>query len=306
MLPGFNHNIRYRDRVYHVQTEDNGISNPSLFTQLFHEGRVLAVERNSYQDILGENLDRKTRDERIKAKMQEQHKRLLKNLIQGEYDDRIAMFLGPSPLVGAEVEATTSESAYEPPTVGLDSGPTPDAVPSAPLAIEQDERSGKLVESERPRAPLRRPARRPPAPTPEMRAPTPEMRARQSSTASPAGRSSPPNSDTLVDAQLPPAFRDALRNRLLRPTTDPSDAATPPDARSPVPRRAMPSGPRRASPNASPSSSANAIPRASPIPRAPSQPPKPTPPPDPKAGTKPISARSLDEAILDYLAGDKD
>ena len=41
MLGGFNHNVRYRGRVYHVQTEDLGSDKRQIRTQVFESGRVV-------------------------------------------------------------------------------------------------------------------------------------------------------------------------------------------------------------------------------------------------------------------------
>src|SRR5262249_32765713 len=92
MLPGFNHNIRYKDKVSHVQTEDNGIDDPDVVTQVFLGGQIVAIERTSYGEILVEGLDEKSRDSQIRSRMQDQHKRLLKNLVLGTYDAKIALF----------------------------------------------------------------------------------------------------------------------------------------------------------------------------------------------------------------------
>lgn len=97
MLPGFNHNIRYKDRVFHVQTEDNGLNQPFLVTQVFIGGHLIAIERTSYADVLEKGLEEVKRNEQIRIKMQDQHKRLLKNLVNHNYDDKIALYLGSQP-----------------------------------------------------------------------------------------------------------------------------------------------------------------------------------------------------------------
>ncbi len=95
MLPGFNHNIRYKDRVFHVQTEDNGLKQPRLITQVFVDGHILAIEKSEYGDIVTSYAnDEEERDQKIRTKMQDQHKRLLKNLVGGLYDDKIEIYLG--------------------------------------------------------------------------------------------------------------------------------------------------------------------------------------------------------------------
>ena len=96
MLPGFNHNIRYREIVFHVQTEDSGPGQYMVVTQLFLGGHVLAVERFRYDDLWGLDLDDQERRAALKGRMQEQHKTMLRRLTEGHYDDRVALFSGAS------------------------------------------------------------------------------------------------------------------------------------------------------------------------------------------------------------------
>lgn len=82
-VTGFNHNIKHKGKVYHVQTEDSGISNPHIITHLFVGGNILASKKTSYADIVkAENLA-----ELVKEMMEEQHKEMLRNLIGGTYDN---------------------------------------------------------------------------------------------------------------------------------------------------------------------------------------------------------------------------
>jgi len=82
MVLGFNHNIKHNGRIYHVQTEDSGVDNPHIITHLFVGGNILATKKTSYADIVqAENLEQIVRE-----LMQEQHKAMLRNLINGVYD----------------------------------------------------------------------------------------------------------------------------------------------------------------------------------------------------------------------------
>src|SRR4029079_11641737 len=81
-VTGFNHNIKHKGKVYHVQTEDSGINNPHIITHLFVGGNILASKKTSYADILNaENLR-----EAVRQRMEGQHKEMLRNLINGVYD----------------------------------------------------------------------------------------------------------------------------------------------------------------------------------------------------------------------------
>jgi len=83
MVVGFNHNIKHKGKMYHIQTEDSGLENPHIITHLFVGGNILASKKTSYADIVGaENLAVVVRE-----LMEEQHKEMLRNLINGVYDD---------------------------------------------------------------------------------------------------------------------------------------------------------------------------------------------------------------------------
>jgi len=83
---GYNHNVRYRGLVFHVQTEDSGLLNPHLFTHLFHEGVIVSTRKLVY--------DAGSNEEAIKALMQAQHKAVMKDLRKGSFDDKIDQYLG--------------------------------------------------------------------------------------------------------------------------------------------------------------------------------------------------------------------
>lgn len=88
MITGFNHNIKHKGRVFHVQTEDSGVDNPHIITHLFMGGNILASKKTSYADILSaSNLG-----ELVRTMMEEQQKEMLRNLIHGVYDDVVERY----------------------------------------------------------------------------------------------------------------------------------------------------------------------------------------------------------------------
>jgi hypothetical protein len=72
------------------------VSNPHIITHLFVGGNILATKKSSYTDITrSENLA-----ELVRELMEEQHKEMLRNLINGTYDhvDRSAQSYQPGQL----------------------------------------------------------------------------------------------------------------------------------------------------------------------------------------------------------------
>ncbi len=97
MITGFNTNVRYGGRVYHVQTEDSGRSHPHVITHVYHGGTILASEKVEYADQLGEE----DLTGFVRNLMEQQHKLMLERLRGGELDA----------LIGERIEASTEPPA---------------------------------------------------------------------------------------------------------------------------------------------------------------------------------------------------
>ena len=81
MLVGYNTNINYKGKTYHVQTEDSGIKNPFIITLLYLQGTILASNRISYAEL----ASRPDYKKNVRELMKEQHKSMIKELISGKY-----------------------------------------------------------------------------------------------------------------------------------------------------------------------------------------------------------------------------
>lgn len=77
---GFNHNIRYQEVLFHVQTEDYGMELHQIVTQLFFGGQIVLKRTMDYKDI----VDLEDFEVALKARMQNQHKAMLKDLVDGK------------------------------------------------------------------------------------------------------------------------------------------------------------------------------------------------------------------------------
>lgn len=87
MLVGYNHNIRYKGEVFHVQTEDSGINTPHIITLLYRGGNIIASKKTSYADIVKMgNLNQV-----VEELMKEQHKDMLRRLKSAEFDARLGL-----------------------------------------------------------------------------------------------------------------------------------------------------------------------------------------------------------------------
>jgi len=81
MLVGYNTNISYKDKVYHIQTEDSGRSNPVIVTLLYSKGAILASKKTTYAHVVADP-DYK---EKVGKMMRDQHKEMIKGLLAGKH-----------------------------------------------------------------------------------------------------------------------------------------------------------------------------------------------------------------------------
>ena len=82
MITGYNTDVRHGSRVFHVQTEDKGLGNPKIETLIYVGGEILDNYRSSYEDLLGGPIS----DPVIQARMDEQHKAVIRDIKNGKYD----------------------------------------------------------------------------------------------------------------------------------------------------------------------------------------------------------------------------
>ncbi len=119
MVVGYNHNIKYKGEIFHVQTEDSGINNPHIITLLYRGGNIIASKKTSYADIVKmDNLN-----QIVEELMKEQHKDMLRRLKNGEFDPRLGL---------------GEEGVSEPPAPeAAEAVPEPVAEAVAPAAAEE-------------------------------------------------------------------------------------------------------------------------------------------------------------------------
>lgn len=296
MIPGYNHNVKYKDKVYHVQTEDSGVANPHVITHLFVGGNIVESRKTSYAHLVS---NAQLGDQLVEI-MQAQHKGMLKDLIGGKFDSKIlersknaATLNGPAPLnvdAGAQHRASfglpvdpktaAAAKAATPPATAPAAPPRPAPKPVLPSAGAY----ARAVESGAPGRtdnPFAVPPRPPPGPVgsqPAQRA----AAAAAAAGAAPAAKGAPP-----TFGGLPP------KSGAQRAAGTPAAITRPVPA--PAPAAPAPPGAAAAAAPAGEVLEAETLARAfesneSAV--------------DSIFGEDLISEKSLDEVILSYLAGD--
>ncbi|HLT29623.1 MAG TPA: hypothetical protein VK013_06250 [Myxococcaceae bacterium] len=140
-VTGFNHNIKHKGKGYHVQTEDSGINNPHIITHLFVGGNILASKKTSYADIVHTpNLA-----EVVRELMEEQHKEMLRNLINGVYENIGAATVSYQP--GELADGPAAPAAASP---TRPAAPAPASAPSEPSQLPPEVLAARALK-EKPR-----------------------------------------------------------------------------------------------------------------------------------------------------------
>jgi predicted regulator of Ras-like GTPase activity (Roadblock/LC7/MglB family) len=104
MVFGYNHNLKHKGEIFHVQTEDSGVTNPHIVTLLYRGGAVISSKKTSYSDILKmDNLPAV-----LKELMKEQHIEKMRRLKSGEFDEK-AFASKPQPVKSHESEILLPE-----------------------------------------------------------------------------------------------------------------------------------------------------------------------------------------------------
>lgn len=110
MITGYNTDVRHGEVVFHVQTEDKGISNPFIESLVYVGGQVLATKRASYAELLTGGKDEKE----IVAFMDHQHRTMIAAIRHGKLDSKLAA-LGASRQTSEQTAAGVLAAAKEMP-----------------------------------------------------------------------------------------------------------------------------------------------------------------------------------------------
>lgn len=141
MQVGYNTNVSYKGTVYHVQTEDNGTSNPVIVTLLYVKGTILSAKRTNYADVVNDPDS----VNKIRELMKEQHKAMIKELIAGKHA------APPAPAEAAQPAETKEPAPKEntaPPPTEQKAPQAEDAPPSSqPPETEKPEKKGQISRS---------------------------------------------------------------------------------------------------------------------------------------------------------------
>ncbi len=291
MLTGFNTDIKHAERVYHIQTEDRGLSNPVVESLVYVGGEILLSKKSPYaKHIHGDKIDEKA----VRELMDLQHRAIIEAIRRGRFDarkpgeepgelgdDALPVPPGVSPAAVAAVAAILSAPAE----------PLPGDPGVRPAAKERSGTRRAVA-----KAPATQPSARPAAPGPPKRPPAPAADERVI-----IGRRPVP--DGIVETVVTPHPSAAARPAPPPPAPEERTAQTPgrrPAVPMPPPAARLPLVSSR-TPNPFPSAIAPAVKATEP----PATRAAPAAAEAPRRTPEAISGpRTLDQVIVDYLASE--
>ncbi|HUI46905.1 MAG TPA: hypothetical protein VL122_13080 [Nitrospirota bacterium] len=142
MLTGYNTDFKFQGKIYHVQTEDGGSNSPFITSLLYHQGAILSSRKTSYADILKADC----LEEVVRELMMEQHKHMIRDLMQGKLEIHAApreasSYSSPSPKVAPAAKEAPAVPGKEKEPVR--SAPVPN--PPDPKAEEKEKSLDDII-----------------------------------------------------------------------------------------------------------------------------------------------------------------
>lgn len=127
MITGYNTDVRHNDVVFHVQTEDKGLSNPFIESLVYVGGQVLASKRSNYADLLSEGKEEKD----IVTMMDHQHRTMIAAIRHGKLDAKLQSLLAGKQ-TGTIETRTETKTAVPGGDTGTIARPAPSPTPAPP------------------------------------------------------------------------------------------------------------------------------------------------------------------------------
>jgi hypothetical protein len=152
VITGFNTDVKHKNRVFHIQTEDKGEANPYVESLVYVGGEILATKRTSYAEVVQTGRD----DHAVQDLMEQQHRTMIAAIQRGRFDGanggiQVPEGMSPptAPAAAPSAAPAASKSSVVPPPPA--SGPTgiPAAVAAKVVRPEKAEKAAKSGKNEK-------------------------------------------------------------------------------------------------------------------------------------------------------------
>lgn len=109
MITGFNTDVEYNKKTYHVQTEDKGFDNPYIESLIYVGGAIIFSKRTSYAEKVASGISEKD----IRAMMENQHKTIIAAIKRGRFEGLIAVKEKKEAKVSSKEEEKQSKASLD-------------------------------------------------------------------------------------------------------------------------------------------------------------------------------------------------
>ena len=143
MITGFNTDVKHKNRVFHIQTEDKGEGNPYVESLVYVGGEILATKRTSYAEVVQNGRD----DHAVQDLMEQQHRTMIAAIQRGRFDGPNGAVQVPDGMSAPEAPArAAAASAANPAVTPVPSGGAP---PGRPARAEKAEKAPRAARAEK-------------------------------------------------------------------------------------------------------------------------------------------------------------
>jgi hypothetical protein len=102
VITGFNTDVKHKNRVFHIQTEDKGETNPFVESLVYVGGEILATKRTSYAEVLKDEAA-------VQDLMEQQHRTMIAAIQRGRFDGPNGSIQIPEGMTGTAPPAPPPE-----------------------------------------------------------------------------------------------------------------------------------------------------------------------------------------------------
>jgi hypothetical protein len=131
VITGYNTDVKHRDRVFHIQTEDRGELHPYIESFVYFGGEILGGKRTPYEESLRQGGDERA----LRELMEQQHRTMIAAIRDGSFD-------APDGSVRIPAEMTLTAGRATPSPAPGELRESPAARPSAARPSDSPRSSG--------------------------------------------------------------------------------------------------------------------------------------------------------------------
>ncbi len=142
MITGFNTDVDYNNKTYHVQTEDKGTDNPYIESLVYRGGGIIFSKRTSYASKLAAGISEKE----IRALLEGQHKTIIAAIRKGKFEEGVPPPEAPVTMDAGPKAAPATAAARKPAGPKVTAVAPPEPAPTAAPTVQEAPTKASLDE----------------------------------------------------------------------------------------------------------------------------------------------------------------